>query len=70
MLNKYTKYPIPKIKMREKCPYSKLIWYVFHRFQIEYGEIRSILQSECGRIRTRITPNRDTFYAVSVSQAA
>ena len=23
------------------------------------------IQSECGKIRTRITPNRDTFYAVS-----
>ena len=24
-------------------------------------------QSECGKIRTRITPNTDTFYAVSVA---
>ena len=24
------------------------------------------IQSECGKIRTRITPNRDTFYAVTV----
>ena len=25
------------------------------------------IQSECGKIRTRITPNTDTFYAVSES---
>ena len=25
------------------------------------------IQSECGNIRTRIIPNMDTFYAVSVS---
>ena len=24
------------------------------------------IQSECGKIRTRITPNSDTFYAVTV----
>ena len=23
------------------------------------------IQSECGKMRTRITPNKDTFYAVS-----
>ena len=26
------------------------------------------IQSECGEIRTRITPNTDTFYAVAKSQ--
>ena len=42
--------------MREKCPYSELFW---------PGEIRSIhIQSECGKILTRITPNTETFYAV------
>ena len=32
-----------------------------------YGEIRSIspIQFECGKMRTRITPNTDTFYAVA-----
>ena len=27
------------------------------------------IQSECGKIRTRITPNMDTFYAVSINIA-
>ena len=34
----------------------------FPRSQTEYGEIR--IQSECGKMRTRITANADTFYAV------
>ena len=28
--------------MREKCPYSELLWSVFSRIQTKYGEIRSI----------------------------
>ena len=31
----------------------------------EYGEIVSLrIQSECGKMRTRITPNTDTFHAM------
>ena len=41
--------------LREKCPYSKLFWSVFSR-----------IQSECGKMRTKITPNTDTFYAVII----
>ena len=37
-----------------KCPYSELFWSVFSRIRNEYG-----------KIRTRITPNTDTFYVVS-----
>ena len=33
---------------------------------IEYGEIRSKFQ--CGKMRTRIIPNTDTFYAVTSVQ--
>ena len=33
------------------------------RIRTEYGEIRRI-QSECRKMRTRITPNTDTVYAV------
>ena len=29
--------------------------------------VLGVIQSECGKIWTRITPNKDTFYAVSVS---
>ena len=41
---------------REKCPCSDLFWSVFSRIQSEYG-----------KIRTRITSNTDTFYAVNRS---
>ena len=40
--------------------------YFGHHFPLirtEHGEIRSI-QSECGKMRTRITPNANIFYAV------
>ena len=31
-----------------------------------FGHFVSLrIQSECGKLRTRITPNTDTFYAVS-----
>ena len=48
------------------------IFPTFSRIQTEYGEIRSInevslrIQFECAKMRTRITPNTDTFYAVHV----
>ena len=51
------------LSLREKCLYSELFLSAFSRIWTEYGEIQSI-QSECGKIRTRITPNTDTFYAV------
>ena len=54
------------IWLREKCPYSKLFWSTFSRIRTEYGEILISLriQSECGEIRTRKTPNTNTFRAV------
>ena len=41
-------------------------WSVFSRIRTEYGDLRVHLriQSECGKIRTRKSPNTDTFYAV------
>ena len=39
--------------MGKKSPYSELFQSIFSR-----------IQSECGKARTRITPNMDTFYAV------
>ena len=45
----------------EKCPYSELFWSAFSRIWTSYGET---LQCECGKMRIRITPNTDTFYAV------
>ena len=46
-----------------KCSYSKLNRSAFSRIRTEYREIRSI-QSECRKMRTRVTPNTDTFHAV------
>ena len=45
--------------LRDKCPYSELFWSTFSRIWTE--------QSECGKMRTRITPNTDTFYAVIIA---
>ena len=52
----------------EKCPYSEFYWSVFVRIQTEYVDIGVFLliQSECGKIRTRKTPNTDTFHAVNL----
>ena len=43
--------------LREKCPYSELFWSAYSRISLR-------VQSECGKMWTRITPNTDTFYAV------
>ena len=51
--------------LREKCPYSQFFYSVFSRIRTEY-EIYSAnlrIQSEYWKIRTRKTPNTDTFYA-------
>ena len=56
--------------LREKCPNTEFCWSVFSRIRTEYGEIQSIslylvrMQENAGKIRTRIIPNTDTFYAV------
>ena len=44
--------------LRKKCPYLELFWSTFSRIWTEYGE------SEWGKMRTRITPNTDTFHVV------
>ena len=49
--------------MREKCPYSELFWSEFSRI---WTKLR--IQSEPGKIRTKITPKMGTFYAVVVLQ--
>ena len=41
---------------------------VFSRIWTEYEEISLRIQSECGRIQTRKTPNTDTFHAVLMSR--
>ena len=52
--------------LRKRCPYSELFWSVFSRFglNMERSEVSLRIQSECGKMWTRITPNTDNFYAV------
>ena len=46
-------WPLVFTSLHEKCPHSELFWSAFSR-----------IQSECGKMRTRITPNTNTFYAM------
>ena len=60
---------IESTTLRKQCACSELFWTAFSRIRTESGEIRRYgvslrIQSECGRILTRITPNTDTFHAV------
>ena len=51
-----------RLKLREKCPYSELFWSNFSCHRTESGQIISLrFQSEYVQMRTRITPNKDTF---------
>ena len=57
--------------LSEKCPYSEFFWSVFSRIPTElerYG-VSLHIQSDCGKIWTRKTPNIDTFQAVLQSDA-
>ena len=51
------------IALRVKCPYSEFFWSLFSRIWTEYRKILCILpiQSELGKMRTRIITNTDTF---------
>ena len=42
----------------------ELFWSAFSCIRTEYG-VSLRIQPECGKMRNRITPNTDTFYAVS-----
>ena len=48
--------------LRKKCPYSEFFWSVFSRFGLntERYSVSPGIPSECGKIRTRKTPNTDT----------
>ena len=55
------------LPLREKYRYSEIFWSAFSRIWTEYGVRYSIslrIQSECEKIRTKITRNTDTFYVV------
>ena len=49
--------------MRKKGPYSELFSSAFG-LNAERYEVSLHIQSECGKMWTRVTPNMDTFYAV------
>ena len=51
------------LPLREKCPYLKLFWSLLSRIRTEYGVYLRI-QCKCGNIRTKKTPNTNTFHAV------
>ena len=59
-----------KVVMRKKCPYSKLFWSAFFPHFPVFGlnteryEVSLRIQSKCGKMETRITPNTDPFCAV------
>ena len=52
--------------LRKKCPYSSYSSPYFPALRLnteKYG-VSLRIQSKCGKIRTRINPNIDSFYAV------
>ena len=49
--------------LRKECPYSKFFWSVFSCILTEYSASLCI-QSKCGKIRIRITPNKNNFHTV------
>ena len=49
------------LSLRKKSPYSELFWSIFSRIRAEYGAPYLVWMWE---IRTRITPNTDSFHAV------
>ena len=48
-----------KRTLRKKCLYLELFWSIFSCIRTEQGEVR--IWSKCGKIRTRLNPNTDTF---------
>ena len=65
VLNHYL-YVFHTYSLHEKYPCPELFWSAFSHIRTKYGEYGVSLrfQSECGKMRTRITPNTDTLYAV------
>ena len=59
-------FPDDQYSLRKRCPYSESFWSAFSRIRTEYREIQSIspYSVKYGKIRTRVTPNTDTFHAL------
>ena len=53
------------LALRKKFPYSQFFWSIFSRIWTEYEYFVILrIQSECGKIWTKKTPNMSTFHAV------
>ena len=64
----YDRVFLEPLSLRERCPYSEFFWFVSSHIWTgteRYG-VSLRIHSECGKIRTRKTPNTDTFHAVYV----
>ena len=55
-----------KSTFRKKCLHSELFWSVFPTFGMntERCGVSVRIQCKCGKMRTRTTPNMDSFHAV------
>ena len=53
------------ISLRTKCPYSELFWSAFFP-HFPHSDWILRMREHVGKMRTRITPNTDTFYAVFI----
>ena len=51
------------LTLRKKCPYSELFWSAFS------PHFSHRMRENAGKMRTRITPNKDSFYSVLHSKA-
>ena len=58
------------ISLQKKCPFSELFWCAFPAFGLNTKRcsVSLLIQSECRKMRIRITLNTDTFYAVFSSK--
>ena len=50
--------------LHKRCPYSHLFWSAFNPHFPTLGLNKFRIRENAGKMRTRTTPNTDTFYAV------
>ena len=56
--------------LRKKCPYSEVFWSAFllhfpaFGLNSEISPYSARMRKNAGKMRTRVTPNRNTFYTV------
>ena len=68
---KYVEVTLKKIQSFTHCVKSVPIrnysgpYFPAFGLNTEIFEVSLRIQSECGKIRTRVTPNKDTFYVVT-----